>query len=806
MDKIPAQEVADEIGVGFKLLSSKAIQLGIKLKNASATLSPEQAEEIANFIATGKSDLLQKQVTQAPKKVAKKTPTQDVKDEITFKRSATPVVDKKTIEQDKKSTNATDTKEQKKKKTKSNKSKATTKKTKSSSENSEIIEFSQSALIARVSQDSLLGDEVILFDDNDLLQTSKFVEEPKIAKKPNSPLPVNHFRAGKNKGGLGRVKRRKKRFTQDVQNEIVSEINIPENIRVYEFADKCKKGIAEVIKVLFELGMIVSKNDFLKKDEIEILCEEFNVKANVVDELEGFDYVKDYEDAQDESLFEERASVVSIMGHVDHGKTTLLDKIRNRAKPTREAGGITQKLSCFCVTHNNKGITFIDTPGHAAFSFMRESSTKVTDIAIIVVACDDGVKPQTIEALKQAQKVGANIIIAVNKMDKEGANSDLVKAGLAEHGITPVDWGGEHEFVEISALTGKGIDELLETILLQAEVMELKANPKGYGKACIVEATILKGKGVCANVIVQNGVLNVGDNILAHDCFGKIKSITNDSGENVKTLKPSEVGSIIGFSEVPKVGSILLSMKDANKTKEIANEIKQYNRSRVLNKSIKVSLDEMSELVAQGKIKNLPIIIKADTSGSLEAIKGALESIKNDEVQVSIIHSGVGGITKTDLDMSNNDETCIILGFNVRPTGDVKRDAKVKGISINTYDIVYELIDDVKALVSGMMKKVIKEENTGQANVKDTFVIPKVGTVAGCIVSDGKVVRGGKARLIRDGVVVYTGTISSLKRFQDDVKEVGNGMECGIMFDGYNDIKVDDYIETFIEHEQEVKV
>jgi len=495
------------------------------------------------------------------------------------------------------------------------------------------------------------------------------------------------------------------------------------------------------------------------------------------------------------------------MGHVDHGKTSLLDKIRGSKIASKEAGGITQHIGAYTITHDNKKITFVDTPGHEAFSAIRARGANLTDVIIIVVAADDGVKPQTKEAISHAKQSGCPIIVAVNKIDKESANVDMVKTQMSENDMLPVDWGGDIEFIGVSAHTGEGIDDLLENILLQAEILELKGNVDAKAKTVVVESSLAKGRGPIATVIVQNGTLKIGDNIVADTTYGRVKAITNDLGQSVKELGLSETGQVLGLNDVPSAGVMLVGYDNEKEAKEIATKRAEYNRAKELSRSTKISLEEMSGLIADGKIKQLPVIIKADVGGSLEAIKSSLEKIQNDEVRVKIIHYAVGGITESDLVLANSSENkAVILGFNVRPTGSVKNKAKADDITINTYTIIYDLIDDIKEALSGMMNKKVREENTGQAEVRDTFVVPKVGTVAGCFVTDGKVIRGGLARIIRDGVITYTGKISSLKRFKDDVKEVGNGYECGIMFENFNDIKVGDYIETFIEIEEKVSV
>ena len=494
------------------------------------------------------------------------------------------------------------------------------------------------------------------------------------------------------------------------------------------------------------------------------------------------------------------------MGHVDHGKTSLLDYIRNSRVAAGEAGGITQHVGAYMVNKNGKNITFIDTPGHEAFTAMRARGAKITDIVIIVVAADDGVKPQTKEAVNHAKAAGVPIIIAINKMDKEAANPDKVKSELAELDILSTDWGGTYEFVPISAKTGMGIDDLLEIVLLQAEILELKANANANAKAAIIESSQQKGRGPVATVIVENGTLKVGDIVVAGVAYGKIRSITDDQGKILKEIKPGECGVIMGLSEIPEAGETLISVKTDKEAREYAQKKAEYLRQKELSKTTKVSLEELSEKIAEGELKSLPVIVKADVGGSLEAIKASLEKLRNDEIKVNIIHSGVGGITQSDVELARASENSVILGFNIRPTGEVKEKAKESGVEIKTYNVIYNLIDDVKAILTGLMSPVIHEEQLGQAQVRQVINVPKVGAIAGCMVTEGTINRGAKIRLIRNGVVVHEGTVSSLKRFKDDVREVARGFECGVGIDGYNDIREGDYIESFKEVEEQASL
>ena len=640
------------------------------------------------------------------------------------------------------------------------------------------------------------SDEIVLFDLNEQ-EVKNEDEENRKKQAIVDRVQMQKKNKWMSEGSIRRDKKKRKAPVVNVEKKSAqSAISIPEEIRVYEFADIAGRDLKDVIGALFKLGVMVTKNDFLDRDAIEILAEEFSIEIsfqNVVPEIE----------VEEEEGLEsyERPPVVTIMGHVDHGKTSLLDKIRNSRVASGEAGGITQHIGAYMVEKNGKMISFIDTPGHEAFTEMRSRGAQVTDIAIIVVAADDGVKQQTIEALNHAKAANVQIIIAINKMDKENANPDKVKAECAELGFTPSEWGGEYDFIPLSAKSGEGIEDLLENILVQAELMELKATHSNKAKAVVLEGSLEKGRGPVATIIVQNGVLKVGDPIVADTAFGRVRALLNDRGEAVKELYPSGVAVVTGLSEVPSAGATLMSVENDSIAREFAMQKASYLRQKELSKSTKVSFDELSEMVAKGQLKSLPVIVKADTQGSLEAIKASLQKLndENDEVVINVISFGVGGISESDISLASASENCVILGFNVRPTGTVKNKAKELGVEIKTYSIIYALLDDVKALVSGMMSPVFEEENTGQAEVRETFNIPKVGTIAGCFVVDGSIQRGIKVRLIRNGVVVHNGSIVSLKRFKDDVKEVAKGYECGIMLENYNDVRVGDVFETYKE-------
>ena len=644
----------------------------------------------------------------------------------------------------------------------------------------------------------------IVIDDEDVVVLPDLTLKPIEVERKEPKKQINVYRTPQQNtgfnfdGGISRGARKKhKKVIKNSDNESVTSVEIPKEIRLYEFADKIKKSVSEVIGALFKLGKMTTKNDFLNEDEIEILGSEFAIEISIIDEQEEFDYIKAYESENEGEGSETKVPVVTIMGHVDHGKTSLLDYIRNSRIASGEAGGITQHVGAYMVEKNGRRITFIDTPGHEAFTAMRARGANATDIAIIVVAADDGVKPQTKEAISHAKAANVPIIIAINKMDKENANPDLVKSGLAELGVLTTDWGGEYEFGAISAKTGQGVEDLLEIVLLQADLLDLKADSKRDAKATIIESSLQKGRGPVATIIVENGTLKVGDIIVAGIAHGRVRALNDDLGNPLKSVGPGECGVIIGLSEVPDAGETLISVKSEKEARDYAAQKYEYLRQKELSKSTKVSIDELSAKIAEGSLKSLPVIIKTDVQGSLEAIKASLEKLRNDEIKVDIIHQGVGGITQSDITLASASANSVILGFNVRPTGEVKELAKERGVSIKTYNIIYNLIDDVKALLGGLMSPVISQEELGQAVIKQVISVPKIGQIAGCLVTEGSINRGAKIRVIRDGVVVFEGNVSSLKRFKDDVREVAKGYECGVGIEGFNDMKEGDYVESY---------
>ncbi|MGX3010111.1 translation initiation factor IF-2 [Helicobacter sp. 23-1044] len=649
-------------------------------------------------------------------------------------------------------------------------------------------------------------DEVMLVDFNEIEQNDKsedrLTEQVRIQRK--NPWFFDSVSRERKKKGRGYHKREAQKAQSEASAKKDDIIKIPEGIRVYEFADKVGLKITDIISTLFKMGEMVTKNDFLDEMRVEILAEEFGLKIETTKENEALEYLEAQSSANGAQNLITRAPVVTIMGHVDHGKTSLLDYIRESRVSKTESGGITQHIGAYMVEKNGKAITFIDTPGHEAFAAMRSRGAQVTDIAIIVIAADDGVKEQTKEALAHAKDSQVQMIIAMNKMDKDGANPDKLKTEMAELGYLPSDWGGTLDFVPVSAKSGAGIDELLDTILIQAELMELKADTLIAPKAVVLEGSLDKGKGPVVTAIVQEGILKVGDSVVADTAYGKIRALIKDNGERVSELKPSEVAILTGLNEVPSAGAILVGIESESKAKEYAMKRKSYLRTKELSRSTKVSLDELSSVVASARLKPLHLIIKADTQGSLEAIKVSLESLSNDEIKVNIIASSVGNITESDIDIaqsvqSQNMNDCYILGFNVKPLGKIKSKAKEQSVAIQSYSVIYDLIDSVKGIIANMMSPIVEEEIIGNIEVRDIFSVGKGNVIAGCFVVEGIVHRGDKVRLLRGEKVLHLGNISSLKRFKDDVKEVGKGYECGIMLDSFNDIKVGDSFEIIKE-------
>lgn len=587
---------------------------------------------------------------------------------------------------------------------------------------------------------------------------------------------------------------------QKLQLEIAKKqqlkVSIPDEINVGELASRMKKTAGEVIKQLIKLGVFASVSDVIDYDTAALVAMELGCKVEkeVVVTVEER-LIDDHEDTEDELV--SRAPVVVVMGHVDHGKTSLLDYIRHTNVASGEAGGITQHIGAYTVEINGSPITFLDTPGHEAFTSMRARGAMVTDIAILVVAADDGIMPQTIESINHAKAAGIPLVVAINKMDTVGANPERIKQQLTEYDIVPEEWGGDTIVCPISAKTGMGIDNLLENLVILAEVQELKANPNRAAKGAVIEARLDKGRGPIMTVLVQNGTLKLGDIIIAGTAVGRVRTMINDKGIRITEAGPSVPVEISGMSEVPSAGDTFNAVADERMARELVEERKIQQKNAAFGTNKKVSLEDLFSQIQAGEMKTLNIIVKADVQGSAEAVKASLEKITNDEVRVKVIHSGVGAINESDVMLAAT-SGAIIVGFNVRPDNAARDNAARSNVDMRMYRVIYDCINEIEAAMKGMLAPKFKEVVIGHAEVRETYKVSKVGTVTGCYVTDGKIQRGCSVRVLRDNVVVHEGELASLRRFKDDVKEVASGYECGMQVEKFNDIKVGDVIECFV--------
>ncbi len=572
---------------------------------------------------------------------------------------------------------------------------------------------------------------------------------------------------------------------------------IGENPTVKELAEVLGKNASEIVKLLMKKGIMAGINQNVEFDMAVAIAEEFDIILEKEQEKDIMEEVFGQEEQDDEKDLKERPPVVVVMGHVDHGKTSLLDSIRHSSVTSNEAGGITQHIGAYTVQIAGKPITFLDTPGHEAFTAMRMRGAQITDIAVLVVAADDGVMPQTVEAINHAKAAGVDIIVAINKMDKPSANPDRVKQELTEYGLLAEDWGGETICVPVSAVNKQGIDQLLEMITLVAEMKELKANPNKKARGAIVEAQLDKGRGSVATVLVQSGTLHVGDPVVAGSAYGKIRAMTDDKGRRVKKAGPSTPVEVLGLSEVPTAGDTFYVAENEKQARQVAESVIAKNRENLIKDTPqKVSLDDLFTQIQSGNVKDLNVVVKADVQGSVEAVRQSLERLSNEEVRIRIIHGGVGTITESDV-MLASASNAIIIGFNVRPEPAAKLFADEEKVDVRLYRVIYNAIEDITAAMKGMLDPVYEEKVLGHAEIRQLFKASGVGSIAGSYVLDGKFERNCQARITRDGIVIFEGELESLKRFKDDVKEVAAGYECGLVFKKFNDIKVGDFVEAF---------
>jgi len=596
---------------------------------------------------------------------------------------------------------------------------------------------------------------------------------------------------------LAKGKKRKKTIQKDDAEFVVRDVEVPEVILVSELANRMAIKGAEVVKRLFEMGMTVTVNEPVDRDTALLLVEEFGHRAKVINEAAVEDVLQS-EVEEDEANLEPRPPVVVVMGHVDHGKTSILDALRKARVAAGEAGGITQHIGAYMVKlEDGHRVVFIDTPGHEAFTSLRARGAHLTDVAVLVVAADDGVKPQTVEALNHARAAGVPIIVAVNKMDKEGADPDMVKRQLAEHELVPEDWGGETIFVPVSAQTGEGLDDLLEMLALQTEILELKANPDRRGRGVVIEARLDRGRGPVATVLVQSGTFKTGDTVVVGAVMGRIRAIVDENSVQHKTAGPSVPFELLGLDEVPEAGQEIAVVENERQARDIVSYRKDQMREMGLQEHKKVNMDELFANLQGEQAKEVPVLIKGDVSGSVDAMAESLSKAGTDQVQVKVVHKGIGGITESDI-MLAAASNAIVIGFNVRPGTKAKQLAAQDGVDVRFYKVIYDAIDDIKQAMSGQLAPDQVEKEIGTADVREVFSVPKAGTVAGCFITDGYVTRDSSVRVLRDGVLVYDGKLASLRRFKDDVKEVRNGYECGIGVEKFNDIKPGDTMEFYI--------
>ena len=627
----------------------------------------------------------------------------------------------------------------------------------------------------------------------------------------------NENRGGKNNrrnnrnndfGGQRKQKNNKKQQQAPVQppkqeepkEDVIRNITLPDPVSLKDLADACKIQPSVIIKKLFMAGQMVTINTEFSFDDAAEIALEYNciaeeeVKVDVIEEL-----LK--EEEEDERNLTSRPPVVCVMGHVDHGKTSVLDAIRSTHVTAGEAGGITQHIGAYVVEINGEKITFLDTPGHEAFTSMRLRGAQATDIAVLVVAADDGVMPQTIEAINHAKAAEVEVIVAVNKIDKEGANVDRVKQELTEYGLIAEDWGGSTVFVPVSAKTGEGINELLEMISLTAEVLELKANAKRRARGLVIEAKLDKGRGPVATILIQKGTLHVGDSINVGHAFGRVRAMMDDKGNRVKAAGPSTPVEILGLNDVPFSGEVLMAHGNEKEARATADAFIAYGREKMLEETKnKLSLDDLFDQIQAGNVKELNLVVKADVQGSVEAVKQSLMKLSNEEVMIKVVHGGVGAINESDVILASA-SNAIIIGFNVRPDAMAKAAAEREKVDMRLYRVIYNAIEDIEAAIKGMLDPVYREKVIGHVEVRQIYKASGVGTIAGCYVLDGSITKDAQSRIVRDGIVIYEGELASLKRFKDDVKEVKSGFECGIVFEKYNDIKEGDQIEAFVMEE-----
>ncbi len=781
LEKIKVNELAKNLDISSKNIIEALAKFDIQIKSHATVLEERQLDMIFEVLTQAKDtgdafSIPEKPVTEKPAEPKKEEPAPEVKAEPA-KQPEAKAEEKPAEKKEKKPSNPQPfQKREKQPKQKSDKPKQ---------ERVAVVVNTRSEAVDvnRIEKRDRIEEEMVAGRFKDNMQNKQKI------KKGNS----NKFQGKKDKFN---------KMQQHVKKEMPQvklEIEVPDEISVGELASRMKKTAVDVIKKLMTLGMMAAVSDMIDFDTACIVAEEFDVtvKKEVIITAEE-SIMMDLEDREEDLL--PRSPVVVVMGHVDHGKTSLLDYIRHANVTAGEAGGITQHIGAYRVHLKGRDITFLDTPGHEAFTAMRARGAQVTDIAILVVAADDGIMPQTIEAINHAKAANISVIVAINKIDKEGANPERVRQELTEHGIIPEEWGGDTICVNVSAKHGTNVDELLETVLLVADMGELKANPNRQARGTVIESKLDKGRGAVATVLVQNGTLRVGDVLVAGTSVGRVRAMIDDKGKRVDEAGPSVPVEILGMSSVPDGGDPFYVVEDEKKAREVAEERVNKAKAEALASAQKASLDSLFSQIEEGKMKELNIIVKADVQGSVEAVKQSLEKISNEEVRVRVIHGGVGGVNESDI-MLASASNAIIVGFNVRPDANAIASAERAEVEIRLYRIIYDAIEEIEAAMKGMLDPKFKEVVLGHAEIRQTFKVSGVGTIGGSYVTDGKISRNSQVRIVRDSIVIHEGVLNSLKRFKDDVKEVMSGYECGLGIENYNDIKEGDVIESFIMEE-----
>ncbi len=768
MSKVRVYQLAKEVGISSPQMVKKLKECGIEIKNHMSTLEELQAQEVRELFNddSQKSNKMKKKtLTKATK--SKKIDKEDIK-----------TSDKETLS-DKKETSKNKSSDKVKKKTIKTSRKKKDKK--DEEENFDFVNLLEDEKEPKILNKNAKKIDLEAIEEEEFAKKERKVKKAKSTKKKTR----NHYK-------------QEHQAAQKAQSDS-KVIIVGDLISVSEFADKISQPSTQIIMKLMQLGTMASLNDEIDFETAELIALDFGYsieKDKPIDDVELFKL--DYED--DPSTLQKRAPVVTVMGHVDHGKTSLLDAIRSSDVTSGEAGGITQHIGASEVEHNGEKIVFLDTPGHEAFTTLRARGAKVTDIAILVVAADDGVMPQTIEAIDHSKAAGVPIIVAINKMDKAGANPDKVKQELSDHGILIEEWGGDVICVPVSALKREGIDQLLEMVLLVAEMEELKANPHRPAVGTIIEAKLDKGRGALITVLIEKGQIKVGDSVFAGTTYGRVRAMYNHRGNPVSMCGPASAVEIMGMNEVPQSGEKLYVVAEDRLARNIAQRRASKQRQDDLKMNHHVTLEDLFSQIQSGEVKDLNIILKADVHGSVEALRGSLLKLSNDEVKIKIIHANVGTVTESDILLASA-SNAIIIGFNIRPASAVTALAEREGVELKTYRIIYNAIDDIEKAMKGMLAPEYKEVILGHIEVRDTFKVPNVGVIAGGYVQEGKVMRNAQIRLSRDGIIIHEGQVSSLKRFKNDVKEVLTGYECGIGIENYNDIKEGDIIEAFIVEE-----